>query len=127
MKKKILAMVLSLAMCCSMTACGSANKDTATSDGASSDKKAASKNDNGSDLAYIQDKGTLIVGITDFEPMDYKDKDGNWIGFDADMAKMAADPATQRWWDVVKPRMAPLPDRAEGEFWSDMEEIYHLN
>ena len=61
MKKKILAMVLSLAMCCSMTACGSANKDTATSGGASSDKKAASKNDNGSDLAYIQDKGTLIV------------------------------------------------------------------
>ena len=55
MKKKILAMVLSLAMCCSMTACGSANKDTATSGGASSDKKAASKNDNGSDLAYIQD------------------------------------------------------------------------
>lgn len=47
--------------------------------------------------------------------------------FDADMAKMAADPATQRWWDVVKPLMSPLPDRAEGEFWSDMEEIYHLN
>ena len=44
--------------------------------------------------------------------------------FDADMAKMAADPATQRWWDVVKPLMSPLPDRAEGEFWSDMEEIY---
>ena len=40
-----------------------------------------------SDLAYVQDKGTLVVGITDFEPMDYKDADGNWIGFDADMAK----------------------------------------
>ena len=47
--------------------------------------------------------------------------------FDADMAKMAADPATQKWWDVVKPLMSPLPDRAEGEFWSDMEEIYHLD
>ena len=47
--------------------------------------------------------------------------------FDADMAKMAADPATQRWWDVVKPLMQPLEDRAEGEFWSDMEEIYHLD
>ena len=47
--------------------------------------------------------------------------------FDADMAKMAADPATQRWWDVVKPLMQPLDDRAEGEFWSDMEEIYHLD
>ena len=40
-----------------------------------------------SDLAYVQDKGTLVVGITDVEPMDYKDADGNWIGFDADMAK----------------------------------------
>ena len=39
-----------------------------------------------SDLAYVQDKGTLVVGITEFEPMDYKDEDGNWIGFDADMA-----------------------------------------
>ena len=90
MKKKILAMVLSLAMCCSMTACGSANKDTATSGGASSDKKAASKSDNGSDLAYIQDKGTLIVGITDFEPMDYQKGSDEWIGFDADMANAFA-------------------------------------
>ena len=39
------------------------------------------------DVAYIQDKGTLIVGITEFEPMDYKDENGEWIGFDADMAK----------------------------------------
>ena len=39
-----------------------------------------------SDLAYVQGKGTLVVGITDFEPMDYKDESGNWIGFDADMA-----------------------------------------
>ncbi len=40
-----------------------------------------------SDLAYVQGKGTLVVGITDFEPMDYKDESGEWIGFDADMAK----------------------------------------
>ncbi len=40
-----------------------------------------------SDLAYIQEKGTLVVGITDFAPMDYKDESGEWIGFDADMAK----------------------------------------
>lgn len=44
-----------------------------------------------SDVAYIQDKGTLIVGITDFAPMDYKDESGEWIGFDADMARMVAD------------------------------------
>ena len=42
------------------------------------------------DIAYIQDKGTLIVGITNFAPMDYKDENGEWIGFDADMAKLVA-------------------------------------
>ena len=44
-----------------------------------------------SDVAYIQGKGTLIVGITDFAPMDYKDDSGKWIGFDADMARIVAD------------------------------------
>lgn len=43
-----------------------------------------------SDVAYIQDKGTLIVGITDFAPMDYRDESGEWIGFDADMARVVA-------------------------------------
>ena len=44
-----------------------------------------------SDVAYIKDKGTLIVGITDFAPMDYKDESGEWIGFDADMARKVAE------------------------------------
>ena len=38
------------------------------------------------DSEYVKAKGTLIVGITEFAPMDYKDEGGNWIGFDADMA-----------------------------------------
>lgn len=42
------------------------------------------------DVAYIKGKGSLIVGITDFEPMDYKDGD-EWIGFDADMARVVAE------------------------------------
>ncbi len=42
------------------------------------------------DLDYVKEKGTLVVGITDFAPMDYKDENGNWIGFDADMAKAFA-------------------------------------
>lgn len=44
-----------------------------------------------SDVAYIQGKGTLIVGITEFAPMDYPDESGEWIGFDADMARKVAD------------------------------------
>ncbi len=43
-----------------------------------------------SDVAYIKDKGTLVVGITDFAPMDYKNDSGEWIGFDADMATKIA-------------------------------------
>ena len=47
--------------------------------------------DSDSDVAYIQGKGTLVVGITNFEPMDYQDANGSWIGFDADMAKLVAE------------------------------------
>ena len=50
---------------------------------------AASETD--SDVKYIQDKGTLIVGITEFAPMDYKSADDEWVGFDADMAKLVAE------------------------------------
>ena len=46
-----------------------------------------SKKDANSDLAYVQKKGTLIVGITDYAPMDYKDDNGNWTGFDAEFAQ----------------------------------------
>ncbi len=42
------------------------------------------------DMEYVKANGKLVVGITDFAPMDYQDKDGNWIGFDADMAKAFA-------------------------------------
>lgn len=42
------------------------------------------------DVDYIKNKGTLIVGVTDFEPMDYK-KGDDWIGFDADMARLVAE------------------------------------
>ena len=44
-----------------------------------------------SDTEYVKKNGKLIVGITDYEPMDYKDASGNWIGFDADMAKLVAE------------------------------------
>ena len=43
-----------------------------------------------SDKQYVLDKGVLVVGITDFAPMDYKDEGGEWIGFDADVAKAFA-------------------------------------
>jgi L-rhamnose mutarotase len=45
--------------------------------------------------------------------------------FAGDMAKMAADPETQRWWAVCKPLQQPLSNRAEGEWWMTLEEVFH--
>ena len=89
MKKKLLALVLAAGMVASMAACGNTNSNGS----ASADNKDASATaeNTDSDLAYVKDKGTLVVGITDFEPMDYQDENGNWIGFDADLASAFAE------------------------------------
>lgn len=52
-----------------------------------------------------------------------------YVGQDyaADMARMAADPRTQEWWAIMKPMQKPLPTRAEGEWWAEMEEAFHLD
>lgn len=43
-----------------------------------------------SDSEYVADKGILVVGVTDFEPLDYRQGD-KWIGFDAEMAGLFAE------------------------------------
>jgi L-rhamnose mutarotase len=45
--------------------------------------------------------------------------------FQADMDKMAAHPKTQEWWAIMKPMQIPLPTRAAGEWWAEMEEVFH--
>ncbi|MBB6674518.1 L-rhamnose mutarotase [Cohnella nanjingensis] len=45
--------------------------------------------------------------------------------YDADMAKMAADPTTQKWWDYCEPCQEPLDTRGPGEWWANMEEVFH--
>ena len=45
--------------------------------------------------------------------------------FDADMAKMAADPKTQEWWDIMMPMQQPIATRDEGEWWATMDEVFH--
>lgn len=88
--KKLTALLITLLMVMSLAACGnSSGSDSKSESDAKTETDGGSSDE--SDLAYVQDKGTLVVGITDFEPMDYKDDDGNWIGFDADMAKAFAE------------------------------------
>ncbi|RHP50214.1 amino acid ABC transporter substrate-binding protein [Clostridiaceae bacterium AF31-3BH] len=87
-----------------VTGCGSSADTSASTDAAAEDTAADAEAtedtaeaaedtaaDAKSDLAYVKEKGTLVVGITEFEPMDYKDENGEWIGFDADMAKAFAE------------------------------------
>ncbi|GMQ57377.1 L-rhamnose mutarotase [Vallitalea sediminicola] len=47
--------------------------------------------------------------------------------YEEDMAKMAADPITQKWWEICKPCQEPLTTRKKGEWWADMEEVFHQN
>ena len=47
--------------------------------------------------------------------------------FDADMAKMAADPKTQEWWDIMMPMQQPIATRGEGEWWANMDEVFHTD
>lgn len=68
--KKIITIVIALAMIAScvfaLTAC----------------------NNNSKDYEYIKEKGTLVVGVTDYEPMDFQTADGTWTGFDAELARL---------------------------------------
>ena len=70
--KKLVALLLGAIMVLSMVACGS-------------------KEESKSDLEYVKANGKLIVGITEYAPMDYKDEDGKWVGFDAEMAAAFAE------------------------------------
>ena len=95
--KKLFALLLAAMMVLSLAACGSKEEPVAEEKPAAAQpaetpaEEPAEEPAADSDLAAIQSKGTLVVGITDFAPMDYKDADGNWIGFDADMAKAFAE------------------------------------
>ncbi len=89
--KKILAVLLALVLVIGLFAgCSADNQKTEkidyNLDDAFSAVSFSALDISDDDINYIKEKGTLVVGITDFEPMDYKDANGNWIGFDADMA-----------------------------------------
>jgi len=76
-------------------------------------------------IAKIKDCNISNYSIfrKDYTLFAYFEYTGN--NFEEDMARMAEDPETQRWWDTVKPLMQPLESRSQGEFWADMTEIFH--
>jgi len=79
----------------------------------------------------------VLAKITDCNIRNYSiyQKDGflfsyyEYVGenYEADMKRMADDPLTQKWWDIMNPLQEPLATRAEGEWWSIMEEVFHID
>ena len=106
--KKLMAIALTAAMSLGLLAgCGSSSSAASEAPASSAAASAVSESPASSaaseaaassaaeaaesDLEYVKANGKLVVGITDFAPMDYKDDNGEWIGFDADMAKAFAE------------------------------------
>lgn len=88
MIKKTLAIVMAAALTLGMVACGQkseSNADFSEQQGNETSEVLVE------DVKTVQEKGKLVVGITDFEPMDFKDENGNWVGFDAEMAQAFAE------------------------------------
>ena len=103
--KRIVSTVLAAALMLSLAACS--NGDTGTSAVDDSSEASTSATTEGaeadgeeSDLAYIQDKGTMIIGYTVYAPMNYTDDEGNFTGFDTELAtavceKLGVEPVFQ--------------------------------
>ena len=66
---------------------------------------------------FLKEPENLLFGYWEYHGED----------FAADAAKMAADPETQRWWDVCMPCQVPMETRKDGEWWAMMEEVFHLD
>ena len=85
--KCLVSAFLAGAMALSLAACGgAASTSTAASASASASGSAAASQTAGSDLDYIKGKGKLVIGYTVYEPMNYTDADGNFTGFDTELA-----------------------------------------
>jgi L-rhamnose mutarotase len=66
---------------------------------------------------YVREPENLMFAYFEYHGTD----------FEADSAKMAADPETQRWWSINMPLQRPLDTRKEGEWWAPMEEVFHVD
>ncbi len=66
---------------------------------------------------YLREPENLL-----FAHFEYHGKD-----WEADQALMAADPVTQEWWSLCMPCQSPLDSAAEGEWWCEMEEVFHVD
>jgi L-rhamnose mutarotase len=66
---------------------------------------------------FLKESENLLFSYFEYHGNDYA----------ADAAKMAAHPKTQEWWSVCMPMQAPLATRKEGEWWAEMENVFHVD
>ena len=88
--KRILSLLLAAVLLCTVGAAFAGCSSGGAGDDANGQSDSGAAN-SASDLAYIQEKGTLVVAVTEFEPMNYQNKDGNWTGFDTEFAEAVAE------------------------------------
>jgi len=85
--KRLVSAFLAGAMALSLAACGgAASTSTVASSAASGSAAASAAETDASDLDYIKEKGKMVIGYTVYEPMNYTDADGNFTGFDTELA-----------------------------------------
>ena len=84
--KKLIGMALAAGMAVSLAACGGAASSAPVADSAASGAASTTEAAADSDLAYIQGKGKMTIGYTVYEPMNYTDAEGNFTGFDTELA-----------------------------------------
>ncbi len=94
--KKFLVILMAVMLVFSVTACSSTEESaepvSTPAESTPAESAPDESTDAESDLSYIQEKGVLVVGITDFAPMDYREEGSDeWVGFDADMARLFAE------------------------------------
>lgn len=66
---------------------------------------------------FLQEPENRLFGVYEYHGTDHA----------ADQAGIAADPETQRWWDITDPMQVPREGRASGEWWAMLEEVFHLD
>ena len=113
--KRIVSAFLAGAMALSLAACGGASSTAASSTASSAaagSAAASAVSDADSDLAYIRSNGKMVIGYTVYEPMNYTDADGNFTGFDTELAtavceKLGVEPEfVEINWDTKETELA---------------------
>ena len=122
--KKTIALLAALGMSVSLLAgCGSSASSSAASSGAASSEAASSSAAADSDLDYIKGNGKMVIGYTVYAPMNYTDDEGNFTGFDTELAtavceKLGVEPDfVEINWDT---KIVELDAKSIDCFWNGM-------